>query len=159
MATKKETITTNKVVAQNRRARFDYFLTETFEAGLVLQGTEVKSLRAGKGNIQESYAEPKNGEIWLINAYIPEYQSKMAFGHEERRPRKLLLRKREVIRLSDAVGRKGITLVPVKIYFNDRGIAKIEIAIAEGKKKSDKRDAVKERDWQRDKARILRDHG
>ncbi|OKH90027.1 SsrA-binding protein SmpB [Thalassospira sp. TSL5-1] len=158
MAAKKEN-SNNKLVAQNRRARFDYFLLETFEAGLALRGTEVKSLREGKGNIQESYAEPKNGEVWLINAYIPEYQSKMPFGHEERRPRKLLLHKREIAKMSDAVNKKGTTLVPVKIYFNDRGIAKLELAIAEGKRKADKRDAIKERDWQRDKARILRDHG
>ncbi|RCK52573.1 SsrA-binding protein [Thalassospira profundimaris] len=158
MAAKKEN-SNNKLVAQNRRARFDYFLLETFEAGLALRGTEVKSLREGKGNIQESYAEPKNGEVWLINAYIPEYQSKMPFGHEERRPRKLLLHKREITKMSDAVNKKGTTLVPVKIYFNDRGIAKLELAIAEGKRKADKRDAIKERDWQRDKARILRDHG
>ncbi|OSQ37907.1 SsrA-binding protein SmpB [Thalassospira mesophila] len=157
MAAKKEH-SNSKLVAQNRRARFDFFLTETFEAGLALRGTEVKSLREGKGNIQESYAEPKNGEIWLINAYIPEYQSKMPFGHEERRPRKLLLHKREISKMSDAVNRKGTTLVPVKVYFNDRGIAKLELAIGEGKRKSDKRDAIKERDWQRDKARILREH-
>ncbi|MEQ5774074.1 MULTISPECIES: SsrA-binding protein SmpB [unclassified Thalassospira] len=157
MAAKKEH-SNSKLVAQNRRARFDYFLTETFEAGLALRGTEVKSLREGKGNIQESYAEPKNGEIWLINAYIPEYQSKMPFGHEERRPRKLLLHKREIAKMSDAVNKKGTTLVPVKVYFNDRGIAKLELAIGEGKRKSDKRDAIKERDWQRDKARILREH-
>ncbi|WP_339778906.1 SsrA-binding protein SmpB [uncultured Thalassospira sp.] len=157
MAAKKEH-SNSKLVAQNRRARFDYFLTETFEAGLALRGTEVKSLREGKGNIQESYAEPKNGEIWLINAYIPEYQSKMPFGHEERRPRKLLLHKREIAKMSDAVNKKGTTLVPVKVYFNDRGIAKLELAIGEGKRKSDKRDAIKARDWQRDKARILREH-
>ncbi|AUG53005.1 SsrA-binding protein SmpB [Thalassospira marina] len=158
MAAKKEN-SNSKLVAQNRRARFDYFLLETFEAGLALRGTEVKSLREGKGNIQESYAEPKNGEVWLINAYIPEYQSKMPFGHEERRPRKLLLHKREITKMSDAVNKKGTTLVPVKIYFNDRGIAKLELAIAEGKRKADKRETIKERDWQRDKARILRDHG
>ncbi len=158
MAAKKEN-SNNKLVAQNRRARFDYFLLETFEAGLALRGTEVKSLRDGKGNIQESYAEPKNGEVWLINAYIPEYQSKMPFGHEERRPRKLLLHKREIAKMSDAVNKKGTTLVPVKIYFNERGIAKLELAIAEGKRKADKRETIKERDWQRDKARILRDHG
>jgi SsrA-binding protein len=157
MAAKKEH-SNSKLVAQNRRARFDYFLTETFEAGLALRGTEVKSLREGKGNIQESYAEPKNGEIWLINAYSPEYQSKMPFGHEERRPRKLLLHKREIAKMSDAVNKKGTTLVPVKVYFNDRGIAKLELAIGEGKRKSDKRDAIKARDWQRDKARILREH-
>ncbi|MEQ8285396.1 SsrA-binding protein SmpB [Thalassospira sp.] len=158
MAPKKE-IDNNKVVAQNRRARFDFFLTETFEAGIALRGTEVKSLRDGKGNIQESYAEAKNGEVWLINAYIPEYQSKMPFGHEERRPRKLLLRKREITRMHDALNKKGFTLVPVKLYFNERGIAKLEMAIAEGKKKADKREAVKERDWQRDKARLMRDFG
>ncbi|WP_297007594.1 SsrA-binding protein SmpB, partial [Thalassospira sp. UBA6510] len=144
---------------QNRRARFDYFLTETFEAGIALRGTEVKSLRDGKGNIQESYAEAKNGEVWLINAYIPEYQSKMPFGHEERRPRKLLLHKREITKMHDALNKKGFTLVPVKLYFNERGIAKLELAIAEGKKKADKRETVKERDWQRDKARIMRDFG
>ena len=158
MAPKKET-SNNKIVAQNRRARFDFFLTETFEAGIALRGTEVKSLRDGKGNIQESYAEAKNGEVWLINAYIPEYQSKMPFGHEERRPRKLLLHKREITKMHDALNKKGFTLVPVKLYFNERGIAKLELAIAEGKKKADKRETVKERDWQRDKARIMRDFG
>ena len=139
MAPKKETDNTN-IVAQNRRARFDFFLTETFEAGIVLRGTEVK-----------------NGEVWLVNCYIPEYQSKMPFGHEERRPRKLLLRKREITKMHDALNKKGFTLVPVKLYFTERGIAKLEVAIAEGKKKADKREAVKARDWQRDKARILRD--
>lgn len=146
-------------VAQNRRARFDYFIVETIEAGIVLTGTEVKSLRAGKANIAESYASAEGGEIWLINAYIPEYQSKMPFGHEERRKRKLLLHRREVAKLADAVNKKGHALVPLAIYFNDRGIAKLSLAVAQGKRKADKREATKERDWKREQARLLRDRG
>lgn len=159
MATRKKTDPNAKIVAQNRRARHDYFITDTIEAGIMLAGTEVKSLRDGKGNIRESYAAVEEGAIWLVNAYIPEYQSKSPFGHETRRKRKLLLHRREMDRLIDAVGRKGASLVPLSIYFNERGIAKVALAMAEGKKKSDKRDAIKERDWKRDQARLLREKG
>ena len=145
-----------RVAAQNRRARFDYFIKETFEAGLMLEGTEVKSLRAGRANIQESYAAPANGALMLYNAYIPGYQAGAAFTHEERRARRLLMHRREIDRLGDQVARKGASLVPLRIYFNDRGYAKLELALAVGKKKQDKREAVKERDWKREQSRLLR---
>ena len=153
MAAKKEN-SNNKLVAQNRRARFDYFLLETFEAGLALRGTEVKSLREGKGNIQESYAEPKNGEVWLINAYIPEYQSKMPFGHEERRPRKLLLHKDEISRLSGAAHEKGLTIVALRIYIRNH-VAKVELALAKGKRQYDKRRAIMDRDLDQEARRAM----
>lgn len=159
MATRRKTDPTHKAVAQNRRARHDYFITDTIEAGIMLAGTEVKSLRAGKGNIQESFAAVEEGAIWLVNAYIPEYQSKSPFAHETRRKRKLLLHRREMDRLIEAVGKKGASLVPLSIYFNDRGLAKVALAIVTGKKKSDKREALKERDWKRDQARLLREKG
>lgn len=150
-----------KTVAENRRARYDYFIEDTFEAGLMLAGSEVKSLREGKANITESYASVEDAELWLINAYIPPYSQAMtqAFGHEERRRRKLLVRKRELARLWQAVGREGMTLVPLRLYFNDKGRAKIEIGLAKGKKMADKRATEAKRDWQRDKARLLRERG
>ena len=144
-------------VAKNRKARHDYFIEDKFEAGIVLAGTEVKSLRAGRGNITESYAGERDGEIYLFNAYIPEYQNASHFGHETRRPRKLLLKRREIDKLSGALMQKGVTLVPLAIYFNARGIAKVEIGVATGKRKFEKREAIKERDWQRQKARLMRD--
>lgn len=148
------------VIAQNRRARYDYFIEDTIEAGLVLTGTEVKSLREGKGSINESYAGEKNGEIMLFNCTIPEYEAAGAhLQHQPRRPRKLLLHKREIARLLGAVSRKGVTLIPTKLYFNDRGRVKLEIGIATGKKQHDKRDTAKERDWKRQKARIMSDKG
>lgn len=150
---------TKNVVAQNRRARFDYFIEETMEAGLVLTGSEVKSLRAGKASIVESYAAEDGGALWLINAHIPEYPGARHFGHAPRRHRKLLMRKREIERLSGSLKREGITLVPLDIYFNDRGIAKLTLGLAKGKRKVDKRDTIKERDWQRDKARLMRERG
>ncbi len=144
-------------VAKNRKARHDYFIDDRFEAGIVLAGSEVKSLREGRGNIVESYASERDGEIFLFNAYIPEYSNASHIDHETRRPRKLLLKRREIDKLIAALTQKGVTLVPLAIYFNARGIAKVEIGIATGKRKFEKREAVKERDWQRQKARLMRD--
>ncbi|MDA4846882.1 SsrA-binding protein SmpB [Hoeflea poritis] len=148
-----------RTVAENRKARFNYEIVDTFEAGLVLTGTEVKSLREGKANIAESYATEEGGEIWLINSYLPEYLQANRFNHETRRRRKLLLNKREVRKLIGAVQREGMSLVPLKIYFNDRGRAKLEIALAKGKKLHDKRETEKKRDWERQKARLMREKG
>ncbi|MEQ8411415.1 MAG: SsrA-binding protein SmpB [Erythrobacter sp.] len=149
----------HKTVAENRRARFDYAIEDTFEAGLALQGTEVKALRAGEASIAESYAEVKDGEVWLVNANIPEYSHGNRQNHEPRRPRKLLLHGREINRLFGAVERKGMTLVPLSVYFNRTGRAKVELALAKGKQAHDKRQSIKERDWKRDKARLLRERG
>ena len=147
-------------MAENRRARFEYSLEEDFEAGLQLLGTEVKSLRQGQANIAESYAAVEDGDVMLINAHIPEYKQAGPFNqHEPRRPRRLLLNKREIARLAQAVDREGMTIVPVSLYFNDRGIAKIKLAVAKGKKLHDKRETAKKRDWNREKARLLRDRG
>ena len=146
-----------KVVAENRRARFDYAVEQVFEAGIALQGTEVKSLRFGEGTIAESYAEVVGGEVWLINANIPEFSHGNRFNHEPRRPRKLLLHEREIEKLFGAVERKGMTLVPLSIYFNRTGRAKVELALAKGKQTHDKRATIKERDWKRDKARLMRE--
>ena len=147
-------------VAQNRKALHNYFIDERLEAGVVLTGTEVKSLRQGKAAIGESYAGPSGGELFLFNAYIPEYGPAARFGsHEPRRPRKLLLHKREIGRLLGAAKREGVTLVPLSLYFNPKGLAKIELGVARGKKMHDKRAATKERDWQREKARLLREKG
>lgn len=148
-----------KIVAENRRARFDYYIEDVVEAGLVLTGTEVKSLRAGKANIAEAYAAPEDDGLWLINANIPEYAHGNRENHEPKRKRKLLLRTREITRLVQAVTRKGYTLAPLRLYFNDRGIAKLEIGLALGKKNVDKRETMKERDWGRQKQRLLRDRG
>ncbi len=148
-----------KVIAVNRRARFDYLINEVLEVGIVLTGTEVKAMREGKVNIAESYASPENGEIWLINANIPEYSAGNRQNHEPKRPRKLLLHKREMVRLVQAVERKGFTLVPLRLYFNARGMAKLEIGIGQGKKMHDKRETSKDRDWARSKQRLLRDRG
>ncbi|MFO1148983.1 MAG: SsrA-binding protein SmpB [Alsobacter sp.] len=148
-----------KVAAENRKARFNFEIGETFEAGIALTGTEVKSLRGGKATIAESYAGEKNGEIYLVNAYIPEYLQANQFNHETKRPRKLLLHRRELNKLIGAVQREGMTIVPLKIYFNDRGRAKVELALARGKKLHDKRETEKARDWSREKARVLRDKG
>ncbi len=146
-------------VAQNRKARHDYKIEDTIEAGLVLTGTEVKSLRLGRGNIQESYAAAEDGGLYLINAYIPEYEGAKHFGHEPRRKRKLLLHAREIDKLSAETARKGMTLVPLSLYFNDRGIAKLKLGLARGKTHVDRRETVKERDWNRQKARLLREKG
>lgn len=148
-----------KLIAENRRARFDYFIEDTLEAGLALVGTEVKSLRAGRANIAESYANTERGELWLINATIPEYPPAGQFNHEPRRRRKLLVRGRELKRLMGAVEREGRTLVPLRLYFNERGIAKLELALAKGKKTHDKREATKDRDWKRQQGRLLREKG
>ena len=151
--------TIKKVVAENRKARFNYEIIDTYEAGLVLTGTEVKSLREGKANIAESYASDEGGEIWLINSYLPEYLQANRFNHETRRRRKLLLSKREIHRLRVAINREGMTLVPLKVYFNDVGRAKLELALAKGKKLHDKRETEMERDWNRQKGRLLRERG
>ncbi|RFB01739.1 SsrA-binding protein SmpB [Parvularcula marina] len=152
-----------KVIAENRKARFEYHINETFEAGIVLSGTEVKALREGQANIAESYCAPEAGpngtEIWLVNANIPEYSAGNRENHTPKRPRKLLLSRKEIGVLTGGVERKGFTVVPLKLYFNDRGMAKLEIALAEGKKLHDKRDTQKERDWGRQKQRLLRERG
>lgn len=147
-----------KIVAENRKARFNYEILDTYEAGIVLMGTEVKSLREGKANIAESYASDEGGEIWLINSYLPEYLQANRFNHEPRRRRKLLLSSREIGRLRSGINREGMTLVPLKIYFNDNGRAKLELALAKGKKLHDKRESEKERDWNRQKSRLMKDN-
>ena len=145
-----------KVVAENRRARYDYFVEDRFEAGIQLAGTEVKALRGGEGSIAESYATVDGEEVWLINSHIPEYSHGNRQNHEPRRPRKLLLKKREIGKMYGAVNRQGLTLVPLSIYFNSAGRAKVELALARGKKAHDKRETIKERDWNREKQRLLR---
>ncbi len=150
---------TQKLIAENRRARFDYFLEQTFEAGLMLTGTEVKALRMGRANIAESYASAENGEIMLVNAYIPEYGPANRFNHEPRRPRKLLLHRKEIDRLTGAIQREGRTLIPTRLYFNDKGRAKLELALAKGKKLHDKREAEADRDWKREQGRLMREKG
>lgn len=157
MAAKKDD--NKKVVAENRRARFDYFIEDTVEAGVMLTGTEVKALREGKANIAESYASPEGDAIWLINATILEYSAGNRQNHDPKRKRKLLLHKKEIARLSQAVERKGYTLVPLRLYFNERGMAKLELGLGQGKKTHDKRDTDKERDWSRQKQRLLRERG
>ena len=146
------------LVAENRRSRFDYKVEDTMEAGLVLRGSEVKSLRNGKANIAEAYAAVENGELWLVNADFPPYEGANQFNHEPRRKRKLLASKRELARLAQSVDRAGRTIVPLKLYFNERGIAKLLIGIATGKKAPDKRETAKKRDWQRQKARIMKEN-
>lgn len=148
-----------KVVAENRRARFEYFIEDKFEAGIALTGTEVKSLRFGEGSIAEAYAEVRDEQAWLVNANIPEFSHGNRFNHEPKRPRKLLLHEREINKLHGAVARDGMTLVPLSVYFNSRGRAKVELALARGKKAHDKRDTIKERDWKREQGRLLRDRG
>jgi SsrA-binding protein len=143
------------VVAQNRKARFDYFIEETFEAGLQLTGTEVKSLRGGRSTIAESYVTETGGEAWLVNANIPLYASGNRYNHEPKRPRKLLLHRAQINKLIGAIQREGRTVVPLQVYFNERGRAKIEIALAKGKQAHDKRQTIKDRDWQRQRSRLL----
>jgi len=152
-------VSVEKLIAENRRARFDYFLEETFEAGLALTGTEVKALREGRANIAESYAAVEGDELALINAYIPEYGPASRFNHEPRRPRRLLLHRKEINKLLGAVQREGRTLIPTRLYFNEKGRAKLELALAKGKKLHDKREASAERDWKRAQARLLREKG
>jgi len=149
----------NRLIADNRRARYNYEIGETFEAGIALKSTEVKSLRTGKATIGESYASEEGGDLYLINAYIPEYLAANRFNHEPKRPRRLLLNRREINRLANAVQRDGMTVVPLRMYFNPRGLAKVELALARGKKLHDKRETEKERTWNREKARLLRDKG
>ncbi|MBV8132123.1 MAG: SsrA-binding protein SmpB [Alphaproteobacteria bacterium] len=146
----------DRYVAQNRRARHDYFIEDTIEAGVVLQGTEVKVLRQGQASITEAYADQSGGELFLVNANIPEYAASARFNHQPRRPRKLLLHRKQMNRLLGAIQRDGITVIPLSIYFNERGRAKVELGLARGKRKADKRQAEKQRDWQRSRARILR---
>ncbi|WP_296764433.1 SsrA-binding protein SmpB [Sediminimonas sp.] len=158
MAKPKES-TNYKVIAENRRARFDYAIEEDLECGIILEGSEVKSLRQGGANIAESYAAVEDGELWLINSHIPQYEQARTFKHEERRRRKLLASRKELARLWNATQRKGLTLVPLVLYFNHRGIAKIKIGVAKGKKTHDKRETAAKRDWNRQKQRLLKDHG
>ena len=148
-----------KVVAENRRARYDYFVEERFEAGIALQGTEVKALRTGEGSIAESYALVEGEEVWLINSSIPQYGAGSWMNHEPRRRRKLLLKKREINKLHGAINRQGLTVVPLSVYFNSSGKAKVEIALARGKKEHDKRATIKEREWKREQGRLLRHDG
>ena len=154
--TTSKTELSGETVARNRKARFEYTIEEEFEAGIVLTGTEVKSLRAGRANIADAYAGPKEDAIWLLNATIAAYAQGNRFNHEERRPRKLLLHKKQIKKLLGRLKVKGVTLVPLSLYFNRRGIAKIKLGLAIGKKMYEKRDVIKKRDWQRDKARIMR---
>lgn len=151
--------TVRKVVADNRKARYNYEILDTYEAGIALTGTEVKSLRGGKATIGEAYAGPSGEEIFLFNAYIPEYLQANQFNHETKRPRRLLLHKREIDKLIGATQREGFTVIPLRLYFNDRGRAKVELGLARGKKLHDKRETEKTRDWNREKARLMRDKG
>ncbi len=148
-----------RIAAQNRKARYNYFIEDTLEAGIMLLGTEVKSLRLGQGNLNDAYAAEQNGELFLLNAHIPEYKFGNRNNHAPRRPRKLLLRARELGKVFGAISREGMTAVPLSIYFNDRGMAKVELGLAKGKKQHDKRASIKERDWNREKARALRARG
>ena len=148
----------SKLIAENRRARFDYHIESDLEAGIMLTGSEVKSLRQGGSNIAESYANIEGGELWLINGYIAPYLPAKTWGHEERRRRKLLVSKKEMSRLWNAIGREGMTLVPLRLYFNERGMVKLKLGVAKGKKNADKRETSAKRDWERQKARILK-HG
>ncbi len=156
---KPATFDKKKIVAENRRARFDYEIDTKYEAGIALTGTEVKSLRFGEGSIAESYAEVKEGAVWLVNSNIPEFSHGNRFNHEPKRPRKLLLHAREINKMHGAVAREGMTLVPLMIYFNGQGRAKVELALAKGRKAHDKREHIKERDWKREAGRIMRERG
>ena len=149
----------NRTVSENRKARHNYYIEETVEAGIILAGTEVKALRLGQANITDAYAAPKDGEMWLINCYIPEYAQANRANHETRRPRKLLLHGREIARFATEVSRGGMTVVPLAIYFNPRGIAKVRLGLGKGKQLHDKRQSEKARDWAREKGRVLRDRG
>ncbi len=155
MASRKKKKKPSNIAAQNRKARHDFAIEENFEAGIQLSGTEVKSLRAGRATITEAFANEREGELFLLNAYVPEYDSAGHFSHDPKRPRKLLLHRREISKLVNAVNRKGMSLVPLSIYFNDRGIAKVDLALARGKQKADKRADIKDRDWRRQQSRLL----
>ncbi|GJE10192.1 MULTISPECIES: SsrA-binding protein SmpB [Methylobacterium] len=148
-----------RIVADNRAARYHYTIEDTLEAGIALTGTEVKSLRGGKATIGEAYAGPSGNDLMLFNAYIPEYLEANRFNHDTKRPRRLLLHRRQINKLIGATQRQGYTVVPLKIYFNDKGRAKVELGLGKGKQAHDKREAAKERDWQRDRARLMRDRG
>ncbi len=148
-----------KTVAENRRARFEYFIEDVVEAGIALAGTEVKALRGGQGSIAESYAEVKDGQMWLVNANIPEFSHGNRYNHEPKRPRKLLLHGRQIEKFGSAVARQGMTIIPLSVYFNDKGRAKVELALGKGKQLHDKRETIKDRDWKRDAARLMRDRG
>lgn len=154
-----KTLISHGTVAQNKKARRDYAIEDTVEAGIILTGSEVKSLRNGRCTLVEAFAQPENGEVFLLNAHIPAYEGASHFQHDEKRKRKLLLHKKEVDRLMAAVGRKGMTLVPLSIFFNARGIAKVQLGLAKGKTHLDRRDDIKTRDWQREQARIMRAKG
>jgi SsrA-binding protein len=156
---KPATFDKKKIVAENRKARFEYTIDTVYEAGIALTGTEVKSLRFGEGSIAESYAEVRDGAVWLVNANVPEFSHGNRYNHEAKRPRKLLLHEREINKLHGAVAREGMTLVPLSVYFNSRGRAKVELALAQGRKDHDKRAAIKEREWKREAGRIMRDRG
>jgi len=156
---KKKKAFDGNIVAQNRKARHDYMIQDTFEAGIALRGSEVKSLRKGQASITDAYASEMQGELFLLNAHIPEYAAASYQTHEPKRQRKLLMHKRELAKLFMAINRQGMTLVPLMIYFNGRGIAKVELALAKGKHKADKRQATKDQDWKRDKARLMRNRG
>jgi SsrA-binding protein len=158
-AKKRGVVDGKKIVADNRKARYNYSIEDVYEAGIQLRGTEVKALREGKASLGESYAEVKDGEAFLVNAFIPEYLQANRFNHEPRRPRKLLMHRREIDKLGAAIQRQGKTLVPLKIYFNETGRVKIELGLAQGKKNADKRQTEKDRSWQRDKARLMRERG
>jgi SsrA-binding protein len=157
VATKRDDGST--LIAENRKARHEFFITDSWEAGVELLGSEVKSLRVGQTNIAESYASVEDGGIWLINSYIAEYKGAALFQHEPRRKRRLLLHASEIVKLANAIERKGMTIVPLEMYFNAKGRAKLKIGLAEGKKLHDKRDSEKKRDWDREKSRIMRDKG
>ena len=159
MAQKGKSNPNNKSVAENRKARYNYAIEDTLECGLLLVGSEVKSMRTGGVNIAESYANIEEGELWLINAHVPKYEQAKTFQHEERRKRKLLVSKKELADLHKNIGRQGMTLVPLKVYFNDKGRAKLLIGIAKGKKQQDKRATEKARDWQKQQGRLMRDRG
>ncbi len=159
MAPNKKADPNNKTVAENRKARYNYAVEDTLECGIMLEGSEVKSMRQGGVNIAESYAGIENGELWLVNSHIPKYDQAKTFQHEERRRRKLLVSKKELSKLWAEVGRQGMTLVPLKIYFNDKGRAKLLLGIAKGKQKQDKRASDKKQDWKRQQGRLLRDRG
>jgi SsrA-binding protein len=155
MAKKKKS--NDNIAARNRKARHDYFIEDNIEAGIMLQGTEIKSIRNGRSSIEESYASEENGELFLVNAYIPAYQAGGISQHETRRPRKLLLHKKELSKMINAVNRQGATIIPLSLYFNKRGMLKVDLGIAKGKRQYDKRQTEKKRDWKRDQARIMRD--
>lgn len=148
-----------KIIAENRRARYDYAIESDLECGIILTGSEVKSLRQGQSNIAESYANVEGGELWLINSYIAAYAQAGVFGHDERRRRKLLVKQKELARLWAATAKQGMTLVPLVMYFNDRGLVKLKIGVAKGKKNTDKRATEAQRDWNRQKQRLLKEHG